>query len=189
MVHENRPVIGEAEVLQALSHPVRLDVLNHLMAEGPATASACARAVGDTPSNCSYHLRVLAKHGLVEPDASADGRERPWRATVTGFSLADPEPGEAGGEAARAVLAASLQLDQRLVRDYVARRDTVDPAWRGVDAFDHYSLRVTPAELTELLTAVDAVVRPYLASTRSDAPARAAQVHVGLQAFVRGVTP
>lgn len=82
-----RPVLTDPAVLESLAHPVRLDVLNHLMSDGPATASVCARAVGDTPSNCSYHLRVLERHGLVASGESADGRERPWRATITGFDI------------------------------------------------------------------------------------------------------
>ena len=69
----HRPRITDPEALEALAHPVRLDVLGFLMSQGPATASECARAVDDTPSNCSYHLRVLAKHGLVEPAPSDDG--------------------------------------------------------------------------------------------------------------------
>ena len=39
-----------------------------------------------------YHLRVLATHGLVEPDDSGDGRSRPWRATPTGFSIDAGDP-------------------------------------------------------------------------------------------------
>jgi DNA-binding transcriptional ArsR family regulator len=81
-----RPQITAVEALEALAHPVRLDLINHLMAAGPATASACARAVGDTPSNCSYHLRVLAQAGLVDEVRSEDRRERPWQALVTGFA-------------------------------------------------------------------------------------------------------
>ena len=82
---DTRPVLTDPEVLEALAHPVRLDLLTYLMSDGPATASVCARAVGDTPSNCSYHLRALAGHGLVERASSRDGRERPWRATITGL--------------------------------------------------------------------------------------------------------
>lgn len=181
----NRPVIDDVAVLRALAHPVRLDVLNHLMAEGPATASACARAVGDNPSNCSYHLRVLASHGLVEADDSADGRERPWRATITGFSLGDDDPASPGGRAGAAQLAASLALDQRLSRDYLERRPSMPPRWRAADAFAQYSLRVTPAELTELVGAIDAILRPYIAAVRPERPRGSAQVHVGLQAFPR----
>ena len=84
---ERRPVLTDPDVLEALAHPVRLDLLSYLMSNGPATASTCARAVGDTPSNCSYHLRTLARHGLVERVESTDRRQRPWRATITGFDL------------------------------------------------------------------------------------------------------
>src|SRR4051794_3751852 len=87
MAREARRTVTEPGELAALAHPVRLDLINHLMAAGPATASECARAVGDTPSNCSYPLRILARHGLVEAQQSGDGRERPWRATITGFGV------------------------------------------------------------------------------------------------------
>ncbi len=63
---EIRPLLTDPDVLEALAHPVRLDLLTYLISAGPATASVCARAVGDSPSNCSYHLRTLADHGLVE---------------------------------------------------------------------------------------------------------------------------
>src|SRR5215467_2058846 len=85
MATEERRRITEPAALEALAHPVRLELMNYLMSSGPATASACARAVGDTPSNCSYHLRTLARFGLVGEVASADGRERPWQTLVTGF--------------------------------------------------------------------------------------------------------
>src|SRR5689334_4194271 len=93
MSPEARKRITEPAALEALAHPVRLDLLNYLMSNGPATASTCARAVGDTPSNCSYHLRMLAKFGLVGEAPSADGRERPWRALVTGL-ITNPDPHE-----------------------------------------------------------------------------------------------
>jgi DNA-binding transcriptional ArsR family regulator len=190
---QRRPVLTESAVLAALAHPVRLDVLNYLMSAGPATASVCARAVGDTPSNCSYHLRVLARLGLVEADESGDGRERPWRATVTGFSIEDPPPGApaagseagAGDPAGAALLAASLQLDQRLARDYLAGREQAPPEWRAADAYSAYTLRATPRELAELVAQLDALIRPLIAATRDDPPAHAELVHVGVQAFPR----
>lgn len=86
------------------------------MSSGPATASQGARAVGDTPSNCSYHLRTLAKYGWVEADDSADARERPWRALVTGFSLEPPgDPDSPLGRNTAALLAMTVQQDQREV--------------------------------------------------------------------------
>lgn len=180
-----RPVLTDPAVLDSLAHPVRLDVLNHLMSAGPATASACARAVGDTPSNCSYHLRVLAHHGLVEPESSDDGRERPWRATITGFGTADPSSGDADARGAAAVLAASIQLDQRLLREYLSRRDQVPQAWRDADQYSTYTLRATPEQLRELVEALDRLIRPLLAPTRDKYPDRAELVNLALHAFPR----
>lgn len=188
-VKQSRPVLTGPAVLEALAHPVRLDVLNYLMSDGPATASVCARAVGDTPSNCSYHLRVLARHGLVEADESSDGRERPWRATVTGFSTNDGAPGSRQARSSAALLAASVQLDQRLARDYLSHRDRVPAEWRGADAYSTYTLRTTPQELRELLDTLDKLIRPLIAATRDGPPSGAALVHLGLHAFPRSPAP
>jgi DNA-binding transcriptional ArsR family regulator len=186
MPREARRRITEPEALEALAHPVRLELVNHLMAAGPATASACARAVGDTPSNCSYHLRVLAKHGLVAEAESEDGRERPWRALITGFDADVDADGPLTPQAAE-LLAVSLQREQRIVRDYLARRDDVPRRWRAADAYSSYTLRLSPQELQDLTAKLDALIRPYIAATREDAPRGSALVHLAMQAFPRDV--
>ena len=182
MPRETRRRITEPEALEALAHPVRLELINHLMADGPATASACARAVGDTPSNCSYHLRVLAKAGLVGEVDSDDGRQRPWRALITGFD----SPVDDGAPVTREVaelLAVLLQRDQRLARDYIAHRDHVPKRWRAADAYSTYTLRLSPQELIDLTARIDALVRPYISATREDPPRGSALVHLGFHAF------
>ncbi len=176
---ERRPTL-DAAAIQALAHPVRMDVLGYLMSAGPATASACARAVGDSPSNCSYHLRVLARHGLVEPEPSADARERPWRATITGYDI-DPED----AAPAKALAEASLELDHQLAREHVRTRAALPERWRHTDAHASYGLRISPEELRALLEGVDALIRPYIAATRTDVPAGAGHVHLSLTAFPR----
>jgi DNA-binding transcriptional ArsR family regulator len=182
---ENRRRLDDPAALKALAHPVRLDLLSFLMSSGPATASACARAVGDTPSNSSYHLRTLAAHGLVEPVASSDGRERPWRATVTGLDsdLDAADPGVSEGAAA--VAAATLQLEYQRAREHLRTRDQLSEAWRGVEAHATYGVRVTPAELTALLQRIDAIVRPYIAPLREDRPDDAAIAELSVLAFPR----
>ncbi|XVU28978.1 winged helix-turn-helix domain-containing protein [Actinoplanes sp. CA-054009] len=182
-MRERRPQLSDPAVVDALAHPVRLDVLGYLMSAGPATASACARAVGDTPSNCSYHLRVLAAHGLVEPDDSGDGRSRPWRATLTGFTVgADTAEAEAG---ANRVVAAAVELDHHLAREYLRRQPELPEQWREVDSHASFGLALSPDELATVLARIDAVLRPYIKATRADAPADAEHVHVSLMAFPR----
>lgn len=183
---ERRPLLTDPEVLEALAHPIRLDLLTYLMSAGSATASACARAVGDTPSNSSYHLRTLARYGLVEAVASADRRERPWRAMITGFAIdPDADPDSALGRSTAALLSASLALEQRLLREYLANRDQVSAQWRRADASSSYTLRVTPEELTDAVARIDAVLRPLIAGKREHPPEAAELVHVDLFAFPR----
>jgi DNA-binding transcriptional ArsR family regulator len=187
---ERRPVLTDPEVLEALAHPVRLDLLTYVMANGPASASTCARAVGDTPSNCSYHLRTLARHGLVERVESADRRQRPWQATITGFTLEpQADPATRSGRGTAAVMAASLALEQRLLRDYLSHRDSVPAAWREVDLASSYTLRITPDELRVLGDQLDALIRPLIAAGRQSAPADAELVEVDLYAFPRTEAP
>lgn len=49
--HRRHGTIKESGELAALAHPLRPDLINHLMASGPATASQRARAVGEAPPN------------------------------------------------------------------------------------------------------------------------------------------
>jgi DNA-binding transcriptional ArsR family regulator len=187
---DRRPLITDPDVLEALAHPVRLDLLTYLMAAGPATASVCARAVGDTPSNSSYHLRTLARHGLVEAVESADRRQRPWRATITGFEI-DPnvDPDTAQGRSNAAILSASVALEQGLLRDYLANRDRASDAWRKADTTFSYTLRVAPDELRRVIAEIDALLRPLIAAGRENAPEDAELVHVNVFAFPRTGEP
>src|SRR3954453_5575741 len=105
---EDRREIRDVHALAALAHPVRSALLSHLMAVGPRTASECAPAVGASASNCSWHLRHLARFGLVErDDRRGAARERPWRAPATGFHFGG-EPGS--GTATRAAQEALLSV-------------------------------------------------------------------------------
>src|SRR6188474_2788090 len=89
--------ITDPQVMRALAHPARIEIMEHLGSTGAVvTATECAELVGLSPSATSYHLRELAKYGLVEQAPSrGDARERVWRSTSSGFSvdgdLAEPE--------------------------------------------------------------------------------------------------
>mgnify|MGYP003777070577 CR=1 FL=1 len=177
-----RVVVGP-EALAALAVPARYAILDHLLAAGPRTASECAGVVGESPSNCSWHLRALAKVGLVErvEPVGGDARERPWRATAVGFDFSG---GPAAAVAGRAVEAIALDRANSLFARYIERRDDLPDDWQAAAAANEYALQLTPTELTDLVAAVDALVRPYVRPIRTDPAEGSAVAHLTLRAFL-----
>lgn len=71
-------IVSDPTRIRALAHPVRLELLDVLDDQGEATATECAAATGESVASCSYHLRVLARHGYIE-QVDRPGREKPWK--------------------------------------------------------------------------------------------------------------
>ncbi|MEU6641721.1 winged helix-turn-helix domain-containing protein [Saccharomonospora sp. NPDC046836] len=104
--------------MRALARPLRSALLGYLLSVGPRTASECAVAVDSSASNCSWHLRQLARWGLVERVEAGDAREKPWQATQVGLEM-----GELGTEhAGRAARRAGRCRRQRPGADAAVRR-------------------------------------------------------------------
>jgi hypothetical protein len=175
-------LLSDPAVIDALSQPVRLNLLDYLISAGPKTASECARAVGDTPSNCSYHLRILAEHGLVVEGEAIDRRTRPWRATITGFNV---EPTALDESNIVPLVLASLQLDRQLATEHLRNRAAVSPEWAGVEAHRTFGLLVTPDEFRDVISRIEEILLPFVAATRSDAPEGAERAHFTMTAFPR----
>lgn len=66
----------QAEVLRALAHPRRLQIM-HRLAEGPVEVSTLAAELGISQPNASQHLAVMRTAGVV--DAERVGREVRYR--------------------------------------------------------------------------------------------------------------
>ena len=183
--------VSDVRVLAALAHPVRFQLLGYLLELGPRTATECAAVVEATPSACSYHLRHLARFGLVERadgEDATDGRERRWQASATGFRLGvgPPSADSPAEHAARRSLAvAGVDENARLAREYLATAEVLPAEWQDAAGFAAYGLRVTPEELAAIGAALDEVLRPYVGATREDVPDGARAVHVTVQAFPR----
>lgn len=181
---EKRFRVTDVELMTALAHPLRNELIRHLVSHGPHTASECADAVGSTASNCSWHLRQLAKFGLVEPVEGTDGRQRPWRATIVGLELGELADDDTMRTAQLAVIGSALRQDQQLTQRFLDHSDELPAEWRHAGALDHYALKVTADELTELAAKVDALLRPYVTTIREDAPSEARTVHAAFRAFL-----
>ncbi|MEU5387920.1 helix-turn-helix domain-containing protein [Kitasatospora cineracea] len=80
-------------------HPVRLALLDLLAETGTATATGAAARLGLSSGLCSFHLRQLARYGLVEEVPARAGRSRPWRLRWGSPDQPPAYPGSAPGPA------------------------------------------------------------------------------------------
>jgi DNA-binding transcriptional ArsR family regulator len=182
---EQPAAILDTAVMRAMAHPARLALLEHLRNGGPATATECAGVVGLSPSATSYHLRALARAGLVEAaPGRGDGRERLWRITagryaVTGVADLAPE----GRDALRALLESLLAWDDVRVRRYLSHLDSEPPEWQDAAFFMDSTLQLTAEELTTLSQALDTLITPYRKDRRRDLPPGTRPVSVAIRAL------
>jgi DNA-binding transcriptional ArsR family regulator len=180
--------VNDAGVLRALAHPARLAILSRLQTEGPATATECAQITGLSPSACSYHLRTLAKNGLVEEaPPRGDGRERVWRALQRGWGFNEPEDGITPElfEAQRAVIDTVLADAAQRLNAYLAQSDRESHEWRAAAWLTHATLLVDAEELRALAERINELIIPYRAAERAgeDAPTGARLAEFQLRLF------
>jgi DNA-binding transcriptional ArsR family regulator len=149
MAFEGPRQLTDPKAMRAMAHPVRLALMQALNDAGTLTATEAAERVGESPSNCSFHLRQLAKYGFVEEAGGGNGRQRPWRTVHTGFRMTDvhedPETAMAAGTLAQVVTERWLQR----AREGMERRRYVPDEWRRVTGTDQFTLYVTPEEMKQ----------------------------------------
>jgi DNA-binding transcriptional ArsR family regulator len=153
--------LDNATALRAYAHPVRMKLILALRTRGPLTATQAARLLGESSGTASFHLRQLAKYGLVEETGDGTGREKPWRATATSTDWDEmPKTPEAA--------AAAGLLSQVLVESYFAQlmrwlevRTGESEEWQRAAFIGDRLLWVTPDELAQVGRDLTAVVDKY----------------------------
>ena len=121
-------------------------------------------------------MRQLARFGFVERVESDDGRERPWRATATGFAYDPAQLGPADERLQSAVLTTQLRAEEQALLRHLEAREELAKPWRDASVVHTFHLLMTPAELAALQAKLDQAIRPYVALTRDDAPEDAGAV-------------
>jgi len=178
--------VTDPRVMRALAHPARIEILEYLNDTGAVvTATECAGMVGLSPSATSYHLRELAKYGLVEQAPSrGDGRERVWRSAGNGLRI-DADLSQPGAEAAsRTLIDLYLERDLTRVRNWFAHQSEEPAAWRDSSTLMGHRLLLTADELRALNEQVLELVSPYkLRERQSSAPEGARKVALTYMAF------
>src|SRR5215469_3313561 len=120
--------VDDAPTLRALAHPIRLALLEALGRREPLNATEAAEIIGESPSACSFHFRMLAKYGLVEDAGGSTGRRRPWRrASPAGFTFPAVSDDAQAGLAADALSGVVWGRYLDRARGMLARRPVLAP--------------------------------------------------------------
>ena len=153
--------LTDPRALRAVAHPTRLQLLALLRRVGPLTATQAGGRIGESPAGCSFHLRQLAKWGLVEEAGGGRGRERPWRATAMGHEWAPRGPGGEPDEASDMLTRVVLERWFEESMHWVERRLDEPAEWAEAAVFEDRMLYLTRAELEDLNRRVGELLEPY----------------------------
>src|ERR1700761_2653964 len=154
---------ADSGAIRALTHPLRLDLLELLAANGPATAAACGRALGVPQANCSFHLRQLAKYGYVqEADQGTDKRERRWRLTEARPSIRFGP--ESDGIVKRRLERLVVERETQAILDFLDRGEDQGPQSPKAGMLAGI-LSVTADEAVELRRKWRELIDPYLVTS------------------------
>ena len=159
--------IHDPRTLRAIAHPVRNRILTELGAAGPMRAADLARDLGIPANQASFHLRQLAKYGLIEedPDAGRDRRDRVWRlVSPDGVSINLGALRETpGGDAAAEVFSRSAAALGHAAVDAIYQGAREDGVIRTVN---DSAVRLTYEEAQEMAGDLDELVRSWRERTR-----------------------
>jgi predicted ArsR family transcriptional regulator len=167
--------------MRALAHPVRIALIEALVHAGTLTATQAGQILGESPANCAFHLRTLAKYGYVEEAGGGRGRERPWRVVHESLRITDeqddPQAAIAAGELEKFFMDTVLER----ARTSLSGHAHWPAEWRHNSLGAEQSMTyLTPDEACRLRDETSKLLEPYLdrASHPEKRPAGAMPVEI-----------
>ncbi|AYG05137.1 ArsR family transcriptional regulator [Gryllotalpicola protaetiae] len=159
----------DVAAMKGLSHPLRVQLFDKLSELGPMTASQLAELLGESSGATSYHLRQLARHGLVrEVEGRGTARERWWERVPVAVTITDRGPNDtpAGRQLAEDLSRRQIDVESQNARDFVRyARDRLPARWSEVNDFSLSNQHLPPEVLEELISRyhdlLQEVVGPY----------------------------
>ena len=168
--------ITDPTVMRALAHPVRMALIELFGVHTTLTATQASESLGESPANCAFHLRTLAKYGFVEEAGGGRGRERPWKASKKSLRIR-VKSSELDSEHAQVAAGALEQVwhDRLLarIRDVFANRRW-SPEWEDAAGSSLTMTFLTPAELQTMRDEIGAILLRHWDEARLDPAQRPA---------------
>ena len=154
------PGLGPHPVSAPLGpHPIREALLELIRHDGVVTATDAAREMGGSTGLYSFHLRQLARHGVIEEAPAPRGRVRPWRLTEPGAARSAEQPRSRPVSDAE-LSAVARGLEDESYRRWLEHRDAVPGPWRRDEAFSQV-VYLTPEEMAGLAGVIRVLIAQY----------------------------
>ncbi|WP_247828109.1 ArsR/SmtB family transcription factor [Arthrobacter antioxidans] len=165
----NRILDGAA--LKALAHPLRVQLLEVLSSYGPQTASSIGKRVGESSGATSYHLRQLARHGLVREVERGSARERWWERPRGSLTLSTPEL-EQDPTTREATRQVNRQFErgrsEALATFMASGSESIPPEWADAAVIATMNAHLTVDQLAALARDMSEIFREKLDAYRSE---------------------
>ncbi|MEV5525603.1 ArsR/SmtB family transcription factor [Streptomyces prunicolor] len=177
----------DARSLRGLAHPLRMQLLDSLRFDGPATASQLAERLGESSGATSYHLRQLATYGFVEDAPEhGKGRERWWRAAHDGTRFDDALFRDATPAVRGALDMIMYEVATKHAQElttWLGNRHTWSEDWVEGNDMSDMTIQLTPQLTRELIEKMHDLVESYRdLPEMADAPG-AERVRIHTHAF------
>jgi hypothetical protein len=152
--------LTDATAMRALAHPVRMQLLNLFSYHQTLTATQASELIGESPANCAFHLRTLAKYGYLKEAGGGRGRERPWTLASRSMNVStvqdDPQATLAAEELSRAVFAVWAAQEP----DALAAAGRL-PGWEQASGYSLVNVFLTAGETEQLRAEIMRLLRRY----------------------------
>jgi Helix-turn-helix domain len=174
--------LTDPKAMRALAHPVRMALLDLLGVAGTLTATQASEILGESPANCAFHLRTLAKYGFAREAGGGRGRERPWTRTRRVISISSAQ--QDNPQTALAPGALGSVYFERWVeraRRVFGSRERL-PGWERATQMNRSAVFLTPEETVQVGREIQEIIDRYQGRERdlSQRPAGGMPVEVAL---------
>jgi hypothetical protein len=152
--------ISDPIAMRALAHPVRVALVELLSAVDTLTATQASELLGESPANCAFHLRTLAKYGFVQEAGGGRGRERPWKSAGRNITISTKQDDPRAATAAGALSLAWLEHWIERARQVFGASSFL-PGWENATGWSRSSVFLTPEETSDLRGQMRRLLEPY----------------------------
>lgn len=182
--------ITDPEYMRVMAHPARMKVIDYLSAlrlrgTAGATATDISTVTELSPSAMSYHLRMMAKVGIIkEADNRGDGRQRVWKLADRHTTISVEEDAPPSHYEAQSAMMVAIDEQQRANFHKWLEKARENPKFEQQWANFHNSrLRMRPDDVTEFSIKVSELVDKYTYDDPEEEPEGAETVYMTFRLF------